>query len=354
VSRPLIFPRMTGSEAQALAALVTHGPGHLVKNLPGELTGHLRLTPLPPGQAIVLAQGTQRLLLEWAGGQLALDVAPWVLDRWLAMVLDVPDIDSLPETFRPVALEHVVNWCITALSAGGRGTAQLTGTQQDALARPEQASHALQLEFELSDGLCMPALLHMDSLALMLMGSLVKTLPNPSSLNTLDDMPVKLELCIGQTELPLTQMASLQSGGLVFLQHNYLGEGQEFLLRTTYATTSRLSFTAKVDGHQLYILSPPHTMNNQTAHSADTDEASATLEQMPVHLSFDLGHKVLTLGQLRQLGEGQALQLDRPIQQGVTIRANGAAIGEGQLLDIDGRMGVLISKLHAPVQDTAE
>jgi type III secretion protein Q len=345
---------MTGSEAQALAALVTHGPGHLVKDLPGELTGHLRLTPLPPGQAIVHAQDTQRLLLEWAGGQLALDVAPWVLDRWLSMVLDVPEIDSLPVAFRPAALEHVVNWCITALSAGGRGTAQLTGTQQHVHGRPEQATHALQLEFELSDGVCMPALLHMDSLALMLMGSLVQHLPNPSSVDTLDDVPVKLELCIGQTDLPLMQMASLQSGGLVFLQHNYLGGGQEFLLRSPYATTASLSFAAKVDGHQIFILSSSHTMNNQIAHTADTDEASATIEQMPVHLSFDLGHKVLTLGQLRQLGEGQALQLDRPVQQGVTIRANGVAIGEGQLLDIDGRMGVLISKLHAPVQDTAE
>jgi type III secretion protein Q len=345
---------MTGSEAQALAALVTHGPGHLVKDLPGELTGHLRLTPLPPGQAIVHAQDTQRLLLEWAGGQLVLDVAPWVLDRWLAMVLDVPEIDSLPAAFRPVALEHVVNWCITALSAGGRGTAQLTGTQQHAHGRPEQATHALQLEFELSDGVCLPALLHMDSLALMLMGSLVQHLPNTSSVDTLEDVPVKLELCIGQTDLPLIQMASLQSGALVFIQHNYLGEGQELLLRSPYATTASLSFAAKVDGHQIIILSSSHTMNNQIAHTADTDEASATLEQMPVHLSFDLGHKVLTLGQLRQLGEGQALQLDRPVQQGVTIRANGAAIGEGQLLDIDGRMGVLISKLHAPVQDAAE
>jgi type III secretion protein Q len=75
---------------------------------------------------------------------------------------------------------------------------------------------------------------------------------------------------------------------------------------------------------------------------------------MPVHLTFDVGQKTMTLKQLRQLAEGQALALDREIQSAVNIRANGATIGQGQLVDIDGRLGVLLNRLHSPVTDKAE
>jgi type III secretion protein Q len=345
VSRALIFPKMTGSEAQALAALVTQGPGHVLSALPGEQTGHLRLTPLPPGQALTHAAQTQRLHIEWAGGQLALDLAPWVLDRWLSMVLGVAEISELPEAFRPVALEHIVNWVLQSLGQGGRGAARLSTTEL-AAGRPAQATHAAQLELQFNDGQTLTAVVHMDSLALMLVGSLAQAQAPAVDESAFDDLPVMLQMCIGQTRLPLDQMSQLQVGGLVFMAQPYLGDGDHLLLRARTGARQYFSASARVDGLQLLIVSAP--MNTHTPTPDEADDAEMSLEQMPVELSFDLGHKTITLKELRQLGEGQALPLDRPIEQGVSIRANGALIGQGQLLDIDGRIGVLISQLHAP------
>jgi hypothetical protein len=115
LSRPLTFPRLTRSEAQALASLATQGPGHLLDALPAGQSGRLRLAPLPPGQDLQQAQGSQRLHLEWAGGQMALDLAPWVIDRWLLMTLDVAESATLPAPFRQAALDHVIAWVAQAL-----------------------------------------------------------------------------------------------------------------------------------------------------------------------------------------------------------------------------------------------
>ena len=55
------------------------------------------------------------------------------------------------------------------------------------------------------------------------------------------------------------------------------------------------------------------------------------------------GH--LSLAQLKALQPGQTLALQRPAQEYVTIRANGMPIGTGQLVDIDGRLGVAVGSL---------
>jgi type III secretion protein Q len=345
LSRPLIFPRMTSSEAQALATLATPGTGHLLTALPDQQSAHLRLTPLPPGEPVLQAQGTQRLHLEWAGGQLALDVAPWVMDRWLLMVLGVSELDALPQDFRASAQEHLLDWVLTTFAGAGRGPARLVASEL-AQSRPGQASHAVQLVLELSDGQALPALLHMDSLALMLLAAQAQAWAVPILPTDLDTLPVPLLLCAGQTTLSHAQLQQLSPAGLVFMAENFLGDGHSLLLRTPLGQARHWSVSARLDGEQLTLTSPPTFMNTHAA--ADTDEDATSMAQMPVQLSFDLGAKVVTLTQLRQLSEGQALQLDRPVQQGVTIRANGAVIGHGQLLDIDGRLGVLVSELHQP------
>ncbi|WP_218122604.1 FliM/FliN family flagellar motor switch protein [Propionivibrio dicarboxylicus] len=60
---------------------------------------------------------------------------------------------------------------------------------------------------------------------------------------------------------------------------------------------------------------------------------------------FDLGERSITLGELKALRAGQVLELDRPLGTLVNVRANGRLIATGELVDIDGRLGVSIATL---------
>lgn len=79
--------------------------------------------------------------------------------------------------------------------------------------------------------------------------------------------------------------------------------------------------------------------------SADTLGTEPAWQQVPITLSFDLGERTLTLGELKTLQVGQSLALDRPLSSAVAVRANGALIGWGELVLIDERVGVTLTAL---------
>lgn len=72
---------------------------------------------------------------------------------------------------------------------------------------------------------------------------------------------------------------------------------------------------------------------------------------LPVRLHFDLGERQLTLSELMSIGPGYVFDLGREIRRAVIIRANGKPIGEGELVDIDGQIGVVILSLASPERD---
>ena len=77
-----------------------------------------------------------------------------------------------------------------------------------------------------------------------------------------------------------------------------------------------------------------------------------SLRRVPLRVTFDVGELRLTLADLESLQVGQALDLGRPLSEAVQLRINGARVGLGELVDIDGRLGVVLRSLSA--QDLAE
>ena len=78
-----------------------------------------------------------------------------------------------------------------------------------------------------------------------------------------------------------------------------------------------------------------------------SQEAIQALDALPVKVSFDLGSVTVALSTLRSWQPGEAIELTVPVgeRQVVNIRANGMLIGQGELVDIDGHLGVIVSTL---------
>jgi type III secretion protein Q len=284
---------------------------------------------------------------------MALDVSGSTLDAWVQQVLAVDTLVQLPDTFRQAAIEHIVQWLTAGMAQTGRGEVVLTGTGPVTEARPSDAPHALTLTMRMDDGPGLTCLVHMDSLALMLLGSLAKSAPTDHDPQALEDLPVTLSLCVGETFLPSAQMSQLLAGGLVFLSQSHMQDGQGLQLSTSLGPKRYWRASARHQDDQIILTASPIIMSTIET-TPENSDAPISWEDMPVHLTFDVGQKTMTLKQLRQLTEGQAMALDREIQSAVNIRANGANIGQGQLVDIDGRLGVLINRLHSPATDKAE
>jgi type III secretion system YscQ/HrcQ family protein len=92
-------------------------------------------------------------------------------------------------------------------------------------------------------------------------------------------------------------------------------------------------------------------MNQETTHENRAEELSApetsetpVLDNLPIRLQVVLDQVELNLADLRSLAVGSILELDRTHTDSVQLAANGTLIGRGQLVDIEGRMGVRLTE----------
>ncbi len=88
----------------------------------------------------------------------------------------------------------------------------------------------------------------------------------------------------------------------------------------------------------------------QTLSRPDADDAASLLGELPVRLTFDLGTQLLTLDELRAVAPGHVFDLGLLPHKAVSIRLNGLLAGEGELVEIDGRVGVAVGRFHPRAQ----
>lgn len=66
---------------------------------------------------------------------------------------------------------------------------------------------------------------------------------------------------------------------------------------------------------------------------------------VPVSLVVVLGRKELTMKDLMELKIGQVVELNRVPQEAVDLVVSGRVIAKGELVEIDGKMGVRVLKI---------
>jgi len=364
--RTLKIPRLSGSEAQALTTLARHAVDLPLPAWPSldRQTAILSLHCMPPGSPMQLDPSASRMTVEWAGASLWLDFPKTATERWLAGTFGAawPQGSELAAPWQHLAQVQASQWLTQALSQSGRGVAQCTDFQNQLGSLPEAARHhvlmSLQVQSEATESVeVFHGVLHTDSLGLLLVAGLVAAHPGQAPETLQEDLcPQTLTLCLGETLVPLSTVEHFQTGQVILVQHRYAQGEQVVSLRSESMNAPWMACQARLDNTQLHILSTVTTMTLPDTPAASVQSSDAEpefLAQLPVRVSFDLGETVLSLAQVKALQPGETLQLQRAAQEYVTIRANGMPIGTGQLVEIDGRLGVAIGSLSAGMPSKA-
>ncbi len=79
-----------------------------------------------------------------------------------------------------------------------------------------------------------------------------------------------------------------------------------------------------------------------------SDDAPAAIEELQVRIDFDIGQQMVSLAAIQNWQPGTAVLIDPPAMSedmSVTIRANGQIIGTGDLVRIDDRVAVRLTRL---------
>jgi len=355
---PLPIRRFSASEASALSTLARRALDLPLPPASGPARSNVSISlSSMDGQA---ADPTDahwvRLRIDWAGSRMFLDLPEDAILHWVNASLRGSAPVDLPQPWQEAAYEHALGWITTALTACGRGVARIVRLEKPEPPRPS-GLHAFILTLRFADQpSAIHAVAHLDSLALLLVASLVDSAPDvqdAAASARWRALPVVMRLTLGETELPLDRLRRLAPGDVVFLTDPFFEPGPPLVLhlRTDPLPGTVLTCVVSLDDLTLTLVDPPMATASTAATETlaeDSKDAVLALDALPIRLSFDLGNKTISLATLERMRPGETIALDRPIREYVVIRANGAAVGTGHLVEIDGRIGVSIDSLRPP------
>ncbi|WP_170304394.1 FliM/FliN family flagellar motor switch protein [Duganella radicis] len=75
----------------------------------------------------------------------------------------------------------------------------------------------------------------------------------------------------------------------------------------------------------------------------DADDLPDGLDAVPVTVGFELGRVALPLAELRTLGAGAVVQFDGGSPAAVAIVSGGTTLGRGEIVDVEGRLGIRVT-----------
>src|ERR1051325_5206225 len=74
------------------------------------------------------------------------------------------------------------------------------------------------------------------------------------------------------------------------------------------------------------------------------DQQEGMLDDIPIRLAVEIGERAMSVNQLSHLRVGQTIELNRNPSDLVNLRAGGDLVAQGELVNIEGQLGVRILK----------
>ena len=149
----------------------------------------------------------------------------------------------------------------------------------------------------------------------------------------LQDVPVTLSICAGQTVLSEEQF-------------NDLTEGDVVLPEVWYPQTQRAELNLLCGSQTLYQAHCQYEDDVLTfldSWNPISENEMKNTDQLEITLTFELDRKTVTLGDLKSIQAGYTFAMTNNSATPVTILANGKPVARGRLVDINGVIGVQVT-----------
>ena len=287
-----------------------------------------------------------RICADWGGAKAVL----WADLHWLEgvtqLLLQETDVAALPADLQIALAETAFVEIAEQIEAASKRNLRITSMQ---IADEKYDGSNESQEFDAiawqasCDGQQFDGDLWLDAQGMKYAGAAARTLTRIRPEEPVWQMlPVNLRFVIGQTELPSAVFAALKPRDVVVMDESWL-QSQETL---TVVVAGNAAFRARVSGANLVVT---EGLTNIMDESFDDNAFTSDeiISELPIKLTFDLGERSVTLGELQAIAPGYIFDLGRDMRQAVIIRANGMRIGEGELVDIEGRTGVAVLSLSS-------
>ncbi|MFW6067468.1 MAG: type III secretion system cytoplasmic ring protein SctQ, partial [Myxococcota bacterium] len=164
---------------------------------------------------------------------------------------------------------------------------------------------------------------------------------------------VPLAVEAGAAMLPGADLRGLEPGAVIVLDEAWLRPGDdERRVRVRLAGARRTRWWCTATGAELRLQSIDHSTEAASARgrAMTNDETTATIMDRagdaPVEVTVELARFTMALEELAAVQPGEVLVTGRAVGERVVLRAGDRAIGVGELVDVDGEVGVRVLRLE--------
>lgn len=319
----------------------------------GQMTWQLDLEPLvePP-----LSQPVESWLLEvaWGSTPFFLYLPADAVTQIVEPLVGGGALTELPAELAQVVLDAALSDTCRLLQALGHGTPRVERVNLDWAEVSKSCAHGFLLRLRSTQGsAAITGQLRTSASGLFFVAGLVGGRAPMASLA----IPAPFRAEIGHAAMTADMLRSLETGDVLLMEHRYLGPQRVLWLRADGAGGPHVQIPPIEAGPAAPTLTIIASWTDNMPNidddtdiltslpvAADTPTA-ASPDEIPLRLTFDVGTVMLTLGEARALQPGQVIALGHPFAGGVSIRVNGMLIGEGELVEVAGELGVSIRTL---------
>ncbi|MES2771247.1 MAG: type III secretion system cytoplasmic ring protein SctQ [Pseudomonadota bacterium] len=317
------------------------------------LAGMLWQVTMAPSLAR-LARPAVRFLLEWEGIRCRASLSTTGVETLFAPLLGAIPLDQVGE---PLLLALMQDLLDSAASAWQVSRAE--PVRMLALAADEDSFPVL-FEVRLSPqqgGDAVVLSLEVEAEGVMRLADRAAAMPAAKrvDLRAWATLPVPLRLEVGWVDLPLGQLKSLRTQDILLMDGTWRSAQAEqknhACLRLTPCHGVLVSLDSQIGMTALDNMSNMEQEPLMTSSDAlnDNEFMPPELAELTVRISFDLGERKLPLRDLSAIEAGYVFDLALPATRAVNLRVNGVRVGEGELVEIDGRIGVAVTRFTPPV-----
>ncbi len=302
---------------------------------------------------------SEQAILDWGGAKITLRIESSLVSMALNGVLQTLSAGSLTGEIRSLLIDAAFMELSEIIELRFRKRFRLVSTVEETdenLSIPIQSTNEGKPQgwlFVFSDGVAdYRCEAWFDDLALGFFADAVRTWPiHFDQLDPWESLPIPVLISAGWTTLTLPTLRELRLNDVIVLDEYLIDQHQQqVLIRFGNRFGIRgelLKSSIKVSDFIEEIMDDIDDFNEPLDEVDQPDQGQSVVEQIPVRLYFDLGERMITLSELKIVAPGYIFELGRELRRAVTIRVNGRKIGEGELVEIDGNIGVSILAIQS-------
>ena len=338
-AKPFIYKSVTVSQIEQENRIFGKNPGFVIQS--ADETFRINIRPQTSLMLFKVVQTVFVHLDDVAGFEL--NLGNELLLQLATKEMPYEELLRLPVDVRAVALEVIFEQILDHVDQHSGG--------QSSFHSPDHISHREALNFSYLLTLTGQnnqertlAQIRTDAQGADWLAAHLKRLPHAID-NDLGSLPMTGRVEAGRTELSFTEVRNLAPFDIVMTDSLFNQDNPEVRVRFSQQC---VLIAAVVQPNQILIqdIHPFETeLPGMIPDEIEIHEPSGPpLGDIPVELVFEIGAIRIPLGKLRQLQPGFTLQPAASIDphKPVIIRANGVAVGHGEIIRIEDRLGIRI------------